>query len=180
MPRIIATDSCDCQQLICGYEQDSLQPMVANSKQDFSARLEQACDGATPYIPKGRGRRAELQRRVKEAGLCVSGESVRKWLSAESIPSMDNVRYIAIALRVNTDWLLTGRSEKQTNHLTTELFVNEPASVVYRKHNETISQVISIMKRISETEQAKILGFAAAIEQNYSLEKQKSMMRTGS
>jgi transcriptional regulator with XRE-family HTH domain len=82
--------------------------MVANTKDDFAKRINLACLNALPPIPEGRGRTAELCRRVKKAGLTVSGESVRKWLAGESIPSMDNIRFIARALGVNTEWLLTG------------------------------------------------------------------------
>lgn len=109
MTHIIATNSCHRQQLIRVANINILQPMVANSKNDFAIRLNQACSDASPTIPEGRGRRAELRRRVAAVGLDVSGESVRKWLSGESIPSMDNIRYIAIALAKEADWLLTGR-----------------------------------------------------------------------
>jgi len=105
-----ATDSCHSQHLIRAIEKDSLQLMVASTKEDFAARLNKACDNAKPPIPEERGRRAELRRRVETAGLVVSGESVRKWLSGESIPSMDSLRFIAMALGVETDWLLTGRT----------------------------------------------------------------------
>lgn len=87
--------------------------MVANTKDDFASRLNSACDNAPIPLPEGRGRRAELRRRLEKGGLIVSGESVRKWLSGESIPTMDNLRFIALALGCNTDWLLTGREFKQ-------------------------------------------------------------------
>lgn len=110
MSSIIATDSCHRQQLKRATQRDILQPMVANSpKADFSKRLNDACDMATPPIVSGRGRRAELVRRLSVHGPKLSGESIRKWLSEESIPSMDNARKLATALNVNTDWLLTGR-----------------------------------------------------------------------
>lgn len=84
--------------------------MLSTTKDDFAARLNQACDSAHPPIPHGRGRRAELRRRVARHQLVVSGESVRKWLSGESIPSMDNLRHVAVALSCDADWLLTGRN----------------------------------------------------------------------
>lgn len=124
MKPIIATDSCYRQQLIRASDNDNLQLMVANSKEDFAARINQACDNAYPPVVSGRGRRAALRKRVEEAGVKLSGESVRKWLSAESIPSMDNVRFIAIALKVDADWLLTGR---ENNHSV----AREPEATTY-------------------------------------------------
>jgi len=112
MAHIITTNSCHRQQLIRAAYPDNMQPMVANSKDDFSKRLNDACDAASPTIAKGRGRIAELRRRVSEQGKDLSGESVRKWLSGETIPSMDNIRFIAGALNVITDWLLTGRGDR--------------------------------------------------------------------
>lgn len=113
MAPIIATDSCYRQQLIRVANIDNLQPMVANTKADFALRLAEACDTANPPVIRGRGRRAELRARVQEQGLKLSGESVRKWLSGESIPAMNSIRYISKTLSVHADWLLTGRGEKK-------------------------------------------------------------------
>jgi transcriptional regulator with XRE-family HTH domain len=89
-----------------------MQPMIANTKEDFAKRLNDACDEAVPKIVSGRGRIAELRRRVSEQGKDLSGESVRKWLSGDTIPSMDNIRFIATALNVLADWLLTSRGDR--------------------------------------------------------------------
>ena len=126
MRDIFATGSCCCQQLIRDDEAINLQPMVANTKEDFAARLNSACINANPPITAGRGLKAELRRRVAAVGLDVSVESVRKWLCAESIPSMDNLRFISIALGCNADWLLTGREFTAPTLVCTELKVQEP------------------------------------------------------
>ena len=131
MSDIFATESCYCQHLIRGDELFNVQPMVANTKYDFAARLAKACQDADPPIPEARGRTAELRRRVEQGGLRVSVESVRKWLSGESIPSMDHLRFIAIALRCNADWLLTGREFKNIALVSTDTQANEPTPINY-------------------------------------------------
>lgn len=131
MPDIFATESCYCQHLIRGDELFNVQPMVANTKYDFAARLAKACQDAEPPIPEARGRTAELRRRVEQSGLRVSVESVRKWLSGESIPSMDHLRFVAIALKCNADWLLTGREFKTISLVSTTLQANEPTPSNY-------------------------------------------------
>lgn len=160
-----ATDSCTRQQLILASHSDKLQPMVANSKEDFSKRLNQACDEARPPIISGRGRREELRRRLEhQQGLKLSGESVRKWLSAESIPSMDNVRFLAALLGVNTDWLLTGRlparpgsSDQPRNEAAQDSasysFISDP----------TTREVVEIMTQLDEPERNQILGLAKGL-----------------
>jgi transcriptional regulator with XRE-family HTH domain len=154
--------------------------MVANTKQDFATRLVEACANAEPPIMSGRGQRAELCRRVKQHGLTVSGESVRKWLAGESIPSMDNIRYIALALGVEAEWLLTGRSA-QSNERRTELIAREPKGPVYHLMPQAIQDVIAIMQTLDATRQSKVL-FAAQLakhEQDEEL-RRNSIQRAGS
>jgi len=163
-----ATDSCHRQQLIVASLLDKLQPMVANSKDDFSKRLNQACDEATPPIISGRGRREELRRRLElQQGLKLSGESVRKWLSAESIPSMDNARFLAKLLGVATDWLLTGRDPMR--HSGTGSPVNKLAqgTVNYSFISDAIiRQALEIMEQLDEHERHQVLGFAKGLLQH--------------
>lgn len=180
----IATNSCHRQQLIRASGKVRLQPMVANSKEDFADRLNQACLNADPSIPDGHGRRAELRRRVMAAGLPkVSGEAVRKWLSGESIPSMDNIRFIALALRVNSEWLLTGRKPLESYPLPQESMVNEPQRatqlLVIRHSNPAIAEVVEIMESLDENEQRDIVGLARAISTQSRLNR-NSLERTGS
>lgn len=181
MSSIIATNSCHRQQLIRGPGEINLQPMVANSKNDFAQRLAQACNEAKNPIPDGRGRRAELRRRVLKAGLEVSGESVRKWLSADAIPSMDNLRFIAVALNVDADWLLTGR-EPQVAYgkgESAQVECREPAAVIYGQFNATIAKVVSIMEYLDEPQQNQILGFAIGLSQANNQDAQNSTRRAG-
>ena len=43
----------------------------------------------------------------------MSGESARKWLAGETLPTMDNARQFAAKAGVQVDWLLTGRGPKR-------------------------------------------------------------------
>lgn len=176
----IATNSCHRQQLIRASNKDKLQPMVANSKEDFANRLNTACSNTNSPIAEGHGRRAELRRRVMSAGLKkVSGEAVRKWLSGETIPSMDNIRFSAIALNVNAEWLLTGR-DSQDNYPTP---ADNPApriseNVVFKHFNPAIAEVVEIMEMLDEPEQRDIVGLARAISSQSRLNR-NSKVRAG-
>lgn len=101
------TESCYCQQLKVAVGRHTMQHMVAASKQDFADRLRAACDEVN--IPAGRGRIAELHRRMRQAGLTISAEAIRKWLDAESIPSMNNARILATVVNQEVEYLLSGR-----------------------------------------------------------------------
>ena len=72
--------------------------MVADT---FADRLDKALDHAR--TPKGRARRGAV---AKKFG--VSTESVRKWLTGDSIPDTKRIPEIAKKLGVNGNWLLTG------------------------------------------------------------------------
>lgn len=109
----IATESCvikPISHLILGVGiADTLQPMVAKHEADnagFVARLNEALNGIEDF-PRARGRRIAL---AKMMGM--SGESARKWLTGETLPSMDNARQFAAKAGVQVDWLLTGRGFK--------------------------------------------------------------------
>lgn len=110
----IATESCAIKpvsHLILGCDiADTLQPMVATQETDnagFVARLNEALDGIKD-VPRARGRRVAL---AKMMGM--SGESARKWLAGETLPTMDNARQFAAKAGVQVDWLLTGRGPKR-------------------------------------------------------------------
>ena len=152
MARIIATDSCPSQPPFRADVGNILQPMLTYTKLDFSARLNSACSDAKQPIQEGRGRRSELRRRVLSQGLKVSGEAVRKWLSGETIPSMDNIRFIAIALDVEADWLLTGRRAKNENDKThrKSTSLNEPAALGYGSLSPDEALLLKALPLISE------------------------------
>lgn len=74
-------------------------------KADFSSRLNRACDNQG--VPE-RGRRLVLAKLVG-----VSGEAARKWLSGEAMPAMNHVSVLASHLKVNAQWLLTGKNAEE-------------------------------------------------------------------
>lgn len=141
--------------------------MVANSKEDFSKRLNQASDEARPPIISGRGRRAELCRRLdQQQGLKLSGESVRKWLSAESIPSMDNARFVASLLGVTTDWLLTGRLPMRPPADTQANGAMQRIADYSFIGDQTTREVVEIMEQLDEPERHQVLGLAKGLLQH--------------
>lgn len=77
--------------------------MVVTAAEGFSTRLNRALD-RSGFI-QGRGRRQQLA-----SVLGVSGEAARKWLSGESMPSMQHATHLARIACAEVDWLLTGRS----------------------------------------------------------------------
>lgn len=98
----MATDSCFCQQLIGADKPRNLQPMVADKKNAFAKRLNEAPDAIE--FPSGRGRRAAL---AKKMG--VSGEGARKWLAGDTIPGIENAIELALIAKEEVEYLLTGR-----------------------------------------------------------------------
>jgi SOS-response transcriptional repressor LexA len=88
--------------------------MVASSKQDFAERLTEACIDAG--MSSGRGMVTELHKRVRNAGMNISFEGVRKWVEGESIPSMNNARMLAAVVGRSVEYLLSGRGDKYPTH----------------------------------------------------------------
>ncbi|MFW6342493.1 MAG: S24 family peptidase [Halothiobacillaceae bacterium] len=80
--------------------------MKTNSDENFSDRLNAACDMAR--LPGGHGRITRLREACAKAGIRVSVEAVRKWLTEGSIPRMSNATRLAELLHVSVDWLLNG------------------------------------------------------------------------
>jgi SOS-response transcriptional repressor LexA len=104
------TVSCAKQELIVAHRRHKLHFMVASSKQDFAERLTEACIDAG--MSSGRGMVTELHKRVRNAGMNISFEGVRKWVEGESIPSMNNARMLASVVGRSVEYLLSGRGGK--------------------------------------------------------------------
>jgi hypothetical protein len=81
--------------------------LAMDAKQEFSNRLNSALD-AIGYAPKGKGRQVQLS---KDMG--VSQKGARKWLEAEALPGMENLAALAVFCRVGSEWLLTGRGQRE-------------------------------------------------------------------
>ena len=83
--------------------------MVAEERQAFAARLNEALDDA--QVVSGWGRRAAVARMFG-----VSGEAARKWLEGEARPSNSRIPLIAQRLDVHGEWLLTGQGPKRSRY----------------------------------------------------------------
>lgn len=115
MANRLPTDSCNRQQPLFAAVSRSMQLMVAIGKNEVAERIRKTCDFRR--IP-ARGRPAALAQILKRNGLLISGEAIRKWLTGESIPSMDSLRVLAVALDVDPDFLLTGRRQSASVAMT--------------------------------------------------------------
>jgi len=80
-------------------------PNVDLRRNEFATRLNTALD-ARAWVPKNKGRQIEL---AKKMG--VSQGAARKWLEGESYPDLDKIADLALHLKINSDWLLTGRGD---------------------------------------------------------------------
>lgn len=76
--------------------------MPQKPHKEFSKRLHQAWDYAG--IVKGRHRTAALAEYFE-----VSRESARKWAVGLSKPASERLTAMAVQMKVNSDWLSTGR-----------------------------------------------------------------------
>lgn len=91
------------QQLIRVPVARSLQPVVANTKEQTKAGFSKRMNGILDEradVPKTRGRRQWIAKRYS-----VSVETARKWLMGLDMPDGVNLARIAEDLEVSADWL---------------------------------------------------------------------------
>jgi hypothetical protein len=74
----------------------------------FSARLQAACDAHASCPLLNKGRLTWLQAQLREQGLLVSVEAVRKWLSGEGRPRQDTCEKLAAVLQTDAVELYMG------------------------------------------------------------------------
>jgi len=101
-------------------------------REDFSRRLNEALD-ARGYPPKNRGRQTALA-----DAMDVSQGAARKWLEGESFPDLDKIVDLALKLKINSDWLLTGRGDmdierKRESHPIDERLLSEVMDYASRR-----------------------------------------------
>ena len=72
----------------------------------------------------------------------ISQTAIGKWKKGEKYPSVDNLKLLADYLKVNIDYLLTG---KETTSETTILTENE-------------QELLNILNQLSDREQLKLIG----------------------
>lgn len=82
--------------------------MVAKTKnQEFSDRLNAILDAIPDVPPKNAGRINWLQNHIKKScNINLSKESVRKWLSGDSMPYIKRLGPIAKSLNTTTEYLI--------------------------------------------------------------------------
>lgn len=120
----------------------------------FSERLHEICDDM--QIPRS-GRQSLL---AKEVGL--SQNATRKWLSGEGLPTLSMCCALAKRANVNTEWLLTGRGDKQlaaSNPATNALTAQEPAA----SRHYHVSALISAVEKLDPDDAKNLLPVVARI-----------------
>lgn len=86
----------------------SQRPVKMLRSPKFGIRFQTACEAHPLCPPLHRGRLTWLRDQLGGAGLDVSVESVRKWLSGEGRPSQDKAEALANLLGVDATWLYMG------------------------------------------------------------------------
>ncbi len=80
-----------------------------DEKQGFSKRLR---DSIRRAAVAARGPAAVAREfNLRYAGTPVTAQAVRKWMSAEALPSQDKIRALALWLEVSPHWLRFGEGE---------------------------------------------------------------------
>lgn len=96
------------QQLIVGCNPFNIGAMESD-KAKFAKRLNEVCDDLQ-IPPKGKARQTTVAKTFS-----VSQESARKWTEGESIPKYETILAMAEYFRVNSEWLFSGRGQKNIN-----------------------------------------------------------------
>lgn len=141
------------QQLIRVGKYRKVQPMVVDSRNtNFGERLNEALDCAE--FPKGRERRKAVSKHFE-----VSVETVRKWLSGESLPKMERMLEIANHSKIQSEWLANGTGPKLiTNASVPEVTQNPQAPALTPK--EQFSQALDSMGVTDETSRTALWNLA--------------------
>ncbi|MEN4981554.1 hypothetical protein [Acinetobacter modestus] len=100
-------------------------------KEDFAKRLHQGMD-LIGYPVRGRAR-------ILSREFNISDKGAGKWLNGETIPETSKIPHLANFLKVNAEWLLTG---KETTS------VGNSVEIISNKNEET-SMTISKLNSLS-------------------------------
>jgi len=82
-------------------------PQKGSREKAFAKRLDSALDNH-PRCPSGYGRNTWLQRELTHKNVEVSLETIRKWLSGETMPRRARMAALAQILHVDETWLAMG------------------------------------------------------------------------
>lgn len=142
------------------------QPMVVATHKEFALRLNEALD--LQGLRRGRGRRVKI---AKMGG--VSGEGARKWLSGESLPTMEHAIVLASECGVCVEWLLTGRGPKS---------LSETIAPPKQKLPDDMMRLIRALESLSPESRSLLhealpplpTEWRKAIERRYTAERRKA------
>ena len=84
---------------------------LADEKSAFAKRLKESLRKAD--VDPRSSTRVAREFNLRYPGDPISTQAVRKWLEAESLPSQDKLRAIALWLDVSAQWLRFGDSERK-------------------------------------------------------------------
>jgi transcriptional regulator with XRE-family HTH domain len=82
-------------------------PRIGSRERQFARRLSQALD-AHPRCPEEYGRLTWVKRELAHQKIDVTIETVRKWLSGETMPRRPKMAALAKVLMVDETWLAMG------------------------------------------------------------------------
>ena len=99
------------QQLIVVRKKNMIYIMNTNNERNvFSRRLNELCN--EKHLPVY-GRQSIIRDYFNSIRIKISQESVRKWLTGESIPRHEKLIILCGYFDVSYEWLLTGKGEKR-------------------------------------------------------------------
>lgn len=119
-------------------------------RQQFSARLNEACDDSD-LPPPSEGRATVIQQELSRRAKPISLPAVIKWLEADAIPGAANLKALAEWLGVRREWLQYGELPKygavalpvQAGPLTQRLAVKLAALEQEGKLNQKLVRAIN-------------------------------------
>lgn len=101
-------------------------------KDQFSERLNTACDNNPNVPPKFHGQQVFIKEKLAEKGVKVTVESIRKWQNGEAVPSNDKIEKLAEVLSIDTSWLMMGdeAATEAKNQRSYNIDTNAAANIV--------------------------------------------------
>ncbi|WP_422460284.1 MULTISPECIES: helix-turn-helix domain-containing protein [unclassified Endozoicomonas] len=129
--------------------------LQVDERSEFSRRLNEALDNIG-FPAKGKGRQMELGKLFG-----ISQHAARKWLEGEAIPHTKRLPDIADKLKVNAEWLLSGRdggdelsNKEMAQELLKELkIISQRQSAIEKTMSRLYHQVSAIQIGQVEVEQ---------------------------
>lgn len=157
MKTIIQPLVVNSQQLIVAHESNIIGEMSSNEEKIlFSKRLNDLCE--EKGLPL-HGRQSIIRDHFIGLGIRMSQESVRKWLTAESIPRHENKIILCKYFNILYEWLSTGEGDKR----------KDPIKLIPKRELE-IYEFNNILRKLKDDDFEKVKSFGKDIA-NYLLKK---------